>query len=318
MPEVRDAWLKIGLCTDPIDQAQAREAARRAYRCAGRPEPDRFFFVDSPLGGVLAAHVLSCRAGITVPNTNTVEIPKQVVESVARGLDCTAAALRKEIKKYGDPSRDFASHFLFGQHDAGWLSFYAFCKEDLGLAEEVKELDGLMQCAKTMGWWAPYDTTAIIQERHRVIKRDDDGRLHCPDGPSVAYADGFECFFWRGLRISRKIIMEPESIAVGDIDAERNAEIRRVMVERYGMERYVRDSNAKLVHEDSWGKLYRKEQTRDEAIQMVELVNSTPEPDGSFKNYMLRVPPTITTAKAAAAWLSWKDNPADYNPEAQT
>jgi hypothetical protein len=35
---------------------------------------------------------------------------------------------------------------------------------------------------------------------------------------------------------------------------------------------------------------------------MVEVKNSTPEPDGSTKRYMLRVPPQIETATAAVAW----------------
>ena len=50
---------------------------------------------------------------------------------------------------------------------------------------------------------------------------------------------------------------------------------------------------------------------------MVKVVNSTPEADGSFKDYWLRVPPTITTAHAAVAW-SFSETPASYAPEVQT
>jgi hypothetical protein len=35
---------------------------------------------------------------------------------------------------------------------------------------------------------------------------------------------------------------------------------------------------------------------------MVEVENSTPEPDGSFKRYFLRVPPTMRDADSAIAW----------------
>ena len=35
---------------------------------------------------------------------------------------------------------------------------------------------------------------------------------------------------------------------------------------------------------------------------MVEVRNSTPEPDGSRKTYFLRVPPTVRTAREAVAW----------------
>jgi hypothetical protein len=35
---------------------------------------------------------------------------------------------------------------------------------------------------------------------------------------------------------------------------------------------------------------------------MLEVVNSTPEPDDSFKDYFLRVPPNARTAREAVAW----------------
>ena len=50
---------------------------------------------------------------------------------------------------------------------------------------------------------------------------------------------------------------------------------------------------------------------------MVKVVNSTPEPDGSFKDYFLRVPPEIVRAKQAVAWtFGKKEN--EYSPALQT
>jgi hypothetical protein len=40
----------------------------------------------------------------------------------------------------------------------------------------------------------------------------------------------------------------------------------------------------------------------DETYVMLEVVNRSPEPDGSFKRYYLRVPPNMRTAHQAAAW----------------
>ncbi len=53
---------------------------------------------------------------------------------------------------------------------------------------------------------------------------------------------------------------------------------------------------------DETGKLLSKEVPGDEPIVMVELLNSTPEPDGSVKVYHLRVPPTMKRAREAVAW----------------
>ena len=50
---------------------------------------------------------------------------------------------------------------------------------------------------------------------------------------------------------------------------------------------------------------------------MVKVVNSTAEADGSFKDYFLRVPTTITSAREAVAWTFGKAAD-EYAPEVQT
>lgn len=50
---------------------------------------------------------------------------------------------------------------------------------------------------------------------------------------------------------------------------------------------------------------------------MVEVVNSTPEPDGTHRTYYLRVPPSIRIARPGVAWTFGVDE-ADYHPEKQT
>ena len=50
---------------------------------------------------------------------------------------------------------------------------------------------------------------------------------------------------------------------------------------------------------------------------MVEVRNSTPEPDGSCKTYFLRVPPATRTARAAVAW-TFGLGAVEYRPAAQS
>ena len=55
--------------------------------------------------------------------------------------------------------------------------------------------------------------------------------------------------------------------------------------------------------QDDYGKLWRTDvRIGGERIQLVEVVNATAEPDGSFRRYFLRVPPTARTARQAVAW----------------
>jgi hypothetical protein len=71
------------------------------------------------------------------------------------------------------------------------------------------------------------------------------------------------------------------------------------------------------VHADQFGTLYRAPMEGDEDLVMVSVINSTPEPDGSNKNYMLRVPPEMQTAREAVAWTFGEDAAA-YAPAIET
>jgi hypothetical protein len=97
------------------------------------------------------------------------------------------------------------------------------------------------------------------------------------------------------------------------------------MIERYrhgeeihGAAAFIRDAGGRrLDHDERFGTLWRRNFVGDEPIVMIEVVNRTPEPDGSFKRYWLRVPPTVRTAREAVAWTF--NMPAEqYAPEIET
>ena len=157
----------------------------------------------------------------------------------------------------------------------------------------------------------------ILQDRHCVLKRDAEHRLHCDDGPAVAYPDGWAIHAWHGLRVEPRLIENPETITIKEIDGESNAELRRVKIERYGRGKFVIDSGAKVIHSDDWGTLYRREMPDSEPLVMVKVVNSTREQDGSCKSYWLRVPPGMQTARQAVAWTFGKEE-TTYVPQKQT
>ncbi|WP_439606831.1 DUF6745 domain-containing protein [Hydrogenophaga sp.] len=227
----------------------------------------------------------------------------------------------------------------YGQHDANWLGFYEFFLEQCGL-EAPKRLQGLFGLARTCGWFWPFEGVVILTERPNALNRDAENRLHCEDGPALSYPDGFSLWKWHGVTVPSDVIEHPETITVAQIEAEENAEVRRVMVERYGADRYVVDSGAVVVDqapEDHplqglrTARLLRKDVPGDEPIIFADLLNSTPEPDGSVRRYMLRVSPHAyggesarnVHAAAASTWrnsdgsLAYK-NWRDYAPAAES
>jgi hypothetical protein len=150
-----------------------------------------------------------------------------------------------------------------------------------------------------------------------VVKVDERNRLHSASGPAFVWLNDIQEYYWHGNRVESYVVDNPERITVADIEAESNVEVRRVKIERFGLARYLVKSGAQEIHRDDYGMLYRKQIPGDEPLVMVKVVNATPEPDGSFKDYFMRVPPTMQTAREAVAWTFGK-SPNDYDPEKET
>jgi hypothetical protein len=193
-----------------------------------------------------------------------------------------------------------------------------------GRAKRVAQVDTRLELARSAGPWWALDDLAIISERPLLLRRDDQGRPHAADGPAIAWADGLEAYAWRGVAVDPWIITDPGRITVERIDSESNIEVRRVLIERFGEERLLREGGAALVHEDETGRLWRRDHERqspwrraDEPVVMVEVENSTPEPDGSHKTYFLRVPPATRTAREAVAW-TFGLGAVEYRPAAES
>ncbi len=199
---------------------------------------------------------------------------------------------------------------VLGQHDAPWLGLFA----QLG---RLDGLHGLARVAAEAGWWWPYENLVIVTQRPTELHREESGRLHRGDGPALAYPGGFELHAWRGMPVPADFIASLGTLSPQRIGQERNAELRRVMLEAYGFDRYLADTGATPVDRDVTGVLWRIDLPGDEPVVMVEVVNATPEPDGTRRTYWLRVPPRTRTAKEGVAW-TFGLGPADYHPAVQT
>ena len=271
-PEFRERWTKIGLCTDPADRPRAEAAIHESYRAAGLQPPRKIVWCGSPLSQGLTRAII-------------LDNNKQLMASVGASV------------------RDSVGDSVYGQHDASWLAFYRYFKEVLQLDDQTRKLAGLWELAQGAGWALPHANICWVSERHNVLVRDDRGRLSNLAGPACAYPDGWAIYAVHGVRVPADVIeTAADKFTRERILEEPNAEIRRVLIERVGHERFLSLTEAKPIHDDRCGKLYRINLPNDEPIVLIEVVNSTPEPEGYFKHYFLRVPPQIATAREAVAW----------------
>jgi len=243
--------------------------------------------------------------------------------------DSPHAGYKKCKELLGDKERPLP---CYGSHDAHWLAFYAAFLE-FGI-EECKKLIPLMDMAKCSGWFFPMDEACILTPNPTHLSLDDQGRLHDETRKAIEYPDGWGLYYIHGVAVNEKIVEHPDTITVEDIETETNAEVRRIMIDRYGWNpdhpqgthpdgtdpgvgKYIMDAGAEEIHRDKWGVLYKKEVEGDETIVTVKVENSTAEPDGSTKSYWLRVPPDTTTAHQAVAW-TFGVEPEQYKPLQET
>jgi hypothetical protein len=213
--------------------------------------------------------------------------------------------------------RGWSLHAVYGQHDAPWLAGFDLLGRVAPHASAVGKLAGLVRVARAAGWWWPFEKVAVVSERPAVLARDDQGRLHGEDGPAIAYSDGLALHCWRGMPVPADLIGQLDRLTVERIHAEQNLELRRVLTERYGLDRYLRDAGATRVGADETGVLWRLPVDGDEPLVMVEVINSSPEPDGSRRRYWLRVPPDTRSAREAVAW-TFGLAAEEYRPVRQT
>lgn len=122
---------------------------------------------------------------------------------------------------------------------------------------------------------------------------------------------------WRGVAVDERIAFRPEQLTAREALAERNAEIRRVMIERMGYQRFAAEADAEVLHEDRDAggprRLLRIELEEDEPL--VGLSCCCPS---TGRQYLIRVPPSTRHCHEAAAWIAGFDDPAQYAPEVET
>ena len=189
-----------------------------------------------------------------------------------------------------------------GQHEFGWLCGYQFLHDICRLRSETSMLGGLWSIASQVGWFVPYENVCWLSDRHNVLRSDDLDRLHCSDGPALAYPDGWSAYAWKGIALPSTYLTDPESISIASIHNQHDRRLRRCMIEILTPERFVEIGGARCVSQDEAGKLWQKAWPDGDVWAAVEVANGTPGPDGRRTRYFLQVPPQRYTARSAVAW----------------
>ena len=212
---------------------------------------------------------------------------------------------------------DQLSNYFGGQHWCSWAVFYSFCAE-IGVkypGDAQTKLDLWLRQSRGMHWWFPYSRIVLVSERHVELNLDDRGRLHSGDRMACRYSDGWGVYAWHGTRMPAQYYDQPVTTVA--ILAERNAEVRRALIERYGQDRFMLDSGARVIDADPdhGAELLAIDLPEDPDGRMVALKLRCPSTSAV---YVVRVPPEMTHARAALAWSYGMGKPEEYVLAAET
>jgi Domain of unknown function (DUF6745) len=99
--------------------------------------------------------------------------------------------------------------------------------------------------------------------------------------------------------VPERVILSPETLTREDFLNEQNVEVRRIKQERMG-ERFVAELGGQVIESGPRGTLYEVRLPSDDlegVARYAQVQDASTE-----RRYFLRVPPTIQTAAASAAW----------------
>ena len=226
LPVYRNKWIAKGLSTEPIDKKQLKSVVSWLYKLLNRKEPI-IIVMNGPIHAWLATVLLAA------------QVREQVRDQVwAQVGDQVGAQVREQI---GGPIWPY----LWGQFDASYFSFYDFVKNVLNLP--LSDNFNLYRQTTEVGIIYPLNQFCIVSKRLKTVTMNENG-LHCESGPALSYDDGTEIWALNGVRVTKEIVLvAPDDIKPETILNEQNAEVRREIVRKVGIERLLMKLNSHVI-----------------------------------------------------------------------
>ena len=197
-----------------------------------------------------------------------------------------------------------------------YTAYFAFFRDVCGLKISKDSLERISvneDLVTSCGWTWWHDNILVISDRPSKINRDAEGRLHCENGPSIEYRDGWSLYNWHGVSIPKEWITTKKPTAKEALTWE-NIEQRRAACEIIGWANVLKELDAKTIDEDG----------DPEIGTLVEC--SLPDSGkerflrvlcGTSREFVIPVPREMKTAIEANSW-TWGLSSEEYKPEVRT
>ncbi len=331
IPEHVAKWREIAHRTTPMtdaDKKEVREGLVNFYRGANLSPIgiDSIYFASSPTEARITAGLMSAAWHMVKEEGQPMSFFEMVREycrnlpkkTIARSkssgwtthpYDSERIKIESGLGEWGATCVRYAVRMWHGGNmDVTTEAFVSFARENL--EQQLPDID-----FKVWNEWERsvrhgagrymQEQCVVVSDFPTILSFDAENRSHGENGPSVAWSDGSALYHHHGVRVPSWIKENPEQITAHDILTQQNAEIRRSMLEIMTPANFVAQADAKVVDTDAdmYGRPRRLLRVDlpdpEEDIVMVEVTNSTAEPDGTFRKYLLRVDPAAYNGEAS-------------------
>lgn len=200
---------------------------------------------------------------------------------------------------------------------SAWCSYVSASRDVLGLRlPEHEKYAFYEQAAREGGLRVMHEEFCIVSDFPEVIKKDEQNRPHCENGPSHRWRDGWALYHWHGVRVPQEWIENKASLTAQTALGQENVELRRAACEIVGWAKILKDLKAKTIDRN-------KDPEIGELIQ-VNLPDSKGERFlrvmcGTKREFCIPVPKEVKTAMQANLWTFSIDQvDASFLPEVRT
>jgi hypothetical protein len=248
-PEFVDKWTRVELSCEPADRPRAEAAIRSMYEVSGLAQPEKIVWYDSPK----AMCIEHCK-----PETNrsvrdtiknqirhvTVDVMRRISNhvraSIMENIDYAIEGPIKDVVRDAilDTAGVYVWQVIYGPNEACQLAVYDFCREVLGLVNETNMLASWFELAQSCGWIMPYEKVCYVSERHCIINQDEGGAIHCEDGPSISYPDGWSIYADHGTILSKEVVTDPDRFTLEELKDLSPVEVK-IILKKLGMEKFL-------------------------------------------------------------------------------
>ena len=281
----REECLAIGRSTEPADRPKAEAAISKMYELMGWKQP-RFWWSDGPAIGSIVRTLLKDKGanlGDNLGDNLRANLWDNLWANLGDNLgDNLWANLRANL---GD-NLDWG---FWGQHELAWQAWTLWPQKELRsmhTADQMLKLELWWSISNSCGWWNPFTNIVFICERPERQAVDARGFLHHETGPALLCRDSWPVYALHGVRMKAEHVETPaECIAPETVLAETNADVRRELIRKVGVERML----SKLSHKV----LDRKRGYRGES----SIISTNPNEPVMYELLSVRLSDEVTDAR---------------------